>query len=51
VHDYCYPFGTKAHVKLHTIALRRACHESGEAVLLERCAVGPAMREEERALE
>jgi len=51
VHDHRSPFGTKAHIKLHAIALLRACDESGEAVLPERCAVGPAMREEKRALE
>jgi hypothetical protein len=31
--------------------LLRACDESGEAVLPERCIVGPAMCEEQRALE
>jgi hypothetical protein len=51
VHDHRYPIGAKAHIKLHAIALICACDESGEAVLPERCAVGPAMCEEERALE
>jgi hypothetical protein len=51
VHDHCYPFGTKAHIKLHTIALFCACDEGGEAVLTERCIVGSAMCEEKRALE
>jgi len=51
VHDHRRPFGTKAHVKLHTVVLLRARDESGEAVLPERCIVGPAMCEEERALE
>jgi hypothetical protein len=51
VHDHRYPFGTKAHVKLHAIALICAYDEGGEAVLPERCTVGPAMCEQERALE
>ena len=51
MHDHRYPFGAKAHIELHTIALLRACDESGEAVLPERCIVGPAMCEEQRALE
>jgi hypothetical protein len=51
VHDHRYPFGAKAHIELHTIALLRARNKRGEAVLTERCIVGPAMCEEERALE
>jgi hypothetical protein len=51
VHDDRYPIGTEAHIKLHTIALRRACDEGGEAVLTDRFIVSPAMRKEERALE
>ena len=51
MHDHRYPFGTKAHVKLHAIALICAYDEGGEAVLPERCAVGPTMSEENRTLE
>ena len=51
VHDHRFPVGAKAHIKLHAIALRRARNERGEAVLTERCIVGPAMCEEDRALE
>jgi hypothetical protein len=51
VHNHRYPIGAKAHIKLHAIAQLRACNEGGEAVLTKRCAVGPAMCEEDRALE
>jgi hypothetical protein len=51
VHDHCYPFGAKAHVKLHAIAQRCACNEGDEAVLTDRLVVSPTMSEEERALE
>ena len=51
MHDHRYPFGTKAHVKLHAIALICAYDEGGEAVLTDRLVVSPAMCEEERALE
>ncbi len=51
MHDHRRPFGAKAHIELHTIALLRARNERGEAVLMGRLVVGSAMREEERALE
>ena len=51
VHDHRYPFGAKAHVKLHAIALLRTCDEGGEAVLTDRLVVSPTMSEENRTLE
>lgn len=50
VHHHRYPFGTKAHIKLHAIALRGACDESGEAILSERCIMGSAMCKKDRTL-
>jgi hypothetical protein len=51
VHDHRYPFGTKAHIKLHAIALLRTYNKGGKAVLTGRFTVRPAMREEGRAQE
>ena len=51
MHDHRYPIGTKAHIKLHTIALLRTRDESGEAVLTDRLVVSPTMSEENRTLE
>lgn len=51
VHDHRLPIGTTAHIKLHAIALFRACDEGGEAVLTDRLVVGPSMREKEWAAE
>ena len=51
MHDHRYPFGAKAHVKLHAIAQRCACNEGGEAVLTDRLVVSPTMSEENRTLE
>ena len=51
MHDHRYPFGAKAHVKLHAITQRCACNEGGEAVLTDRLVVSPTMSEENRTLE
>ena len=51
MHDHRYSIGAKAHIKLHAIALLRACNEGGQAVLTDRLVVCPAMCEEKWALE
>ena len=47
MHNHCGAICTKAHVKLHTLTLCGACHESIKAVLANGFGVGSSVREKE----